>query len=193
MTVAPLHPGEVPTTVRAGFADGACRTIDELFTMLPLTRRQISDGAASLIMRGQLERIETGCYQLTPAGLTAHAAGEAITSGPTGKHTGRSRRPLKNTLRQRAWTAMRMSGTFTIGDLVMAAAREERDAETNIARYLRSLKATAYVLELPVRSRGTHLTSNGFKRFRLIKDTGPIAPVWSRARNRLVDHNGEQP
>lgn len=193
MTAAPLQPGEVPSTVRSGLADGACRTIDDLAAMLPLTRRQISNGAASLIMRGQLERIETGCYQLTPAGLTAHAAGETITSGPTGKRTGRSRRPLKDTLRQRAWTAMRMSGTFTIGDLVMAATRGDRDAETNISRYLRVLKATAYVVELPVRARGTHLTSNGFKRFRLLKDTGPIAPVWSEARGRLIDHNGDRP
>lgn len=185
-------PGEIPLAVRECLMDGACRTIDQLDAMLPLNRRQISDGAAKLILRGQLERVETGCYQLTATGLEAAVSGETITSGPVGKHAGRTRRPLRDTLRQRAWTAMRMAGNFTVGDLVMAAARDDRDAENNVARYLRVLRSAGYVVELPVRARGTHLTSNGFKRFRLLKDTGPIAPVWSDARRMFIDHNGER-
>lgn len=186
-------PGEIPMTVRAALHDGACRTIDQLDALLPLTRRQISNGAARLIMRGQLERVEAGCYRLTPAGHEALARGEAITSGPIGPLTGRARKPLRDTLRQRAWTAMRMSGTFTIGDLIMAAGRGEADAETNLGRYLRHLKTAGYVAELPMRQRGTRPTSNGFKQFRLLRDTGPIAPVWSAARLLMIDHNGARP
>lgn len=188
---APLAPGEIPTAILTTLGHGSCLTIDQLDTALPLNRRQISDGAAKLILRGLAERVEAGCYQLTSAGLEAAARGEAITSGPMGRHTAKARKPIADTLRQRAWTAMRMSGAFTVGALVMAAGRGEADAENNLQRYLRRLKGAGYVAELPVRERGTALTSNGFKRYRLIRDTGPAAPVWSDARGRIIEHNGD--
>lgn len=183
-----MAPGEIPTTVLTALGSGACLTIDELDRQLPLNRRQISDGAASLILRGLAERIEAGCYRLNAEGLAAAARGETISSGPSGRHTGR-RRPPADTLRQRAWTAMRMAGSFTVGDIVMAAARKETDADSSLHRYLRRLKLAGYVAELPVRQRGTHPTSNGFKRFRLLKDTGPIAPMWSDAYGMMIDRN----
>lgn len=187
-------PGELPNTILATLAGGVCMTIDQLDANLPLTRRQISDGAAKLILRGLAERVEAGCYQLTPAGQQALAAGTTITSGPRGRHTGGMRKAPRDTLRQRAWTAMRMSGAFTIGDIAMAAGRAGDAApETNVQRYLHRLKKAGYVTELQVRARGTALTSNGFKRFRLLKDTGPLAPVWSDARGQMVDRNGERP
>lgn len=186
-------PGELPNTILATLAGGACMTIDQLDASLPLNRRQISDGAAKLILRGYAERVEAGCYQLTPAGHKALATGIAITSGPRGRLTGGLRKAPRDTLRQRAWTAMRMSGAFTVGDIALAAARPgDAMPENNLQRYMRQLHRAGYLAELPVRARGTALTSNGFKRFRLLKDTGPLAPVWSDTHDVMIDRNEER-
>lgn len=185
-----MTPGTVPTTLLTALRDGSCQTVDELNTKLPFNRRQISDGASSLIMRGLLERIEIGCYRLTRDGKKAAEEGRVISSGPYRPDRGKCRAPQQNTLRQRAWNVMRMGNAFTIGDLVMAACvGSEKNAESNLQRYLKRLAHAGYVAELPVRVRGTKLTSNGFKRFRLIRDTGPIAPVLRPKKRDFFDHN----
>ncbi len=183
-------PGEIPTALMQALFGGVCLTIDELDASVDLNRRQISAAAGQLVLRGLAERVERGCYQLTKAGIAAVERGEVITSGPYRPHTAPARRAAANTLRQRAWNAMRMSGTFTLADIVMAAAQaSDGDPDANVKRYVRQLALAEYVVELPVRGKGTALTSNGFKRFRLIKNTGPIAPV-ARIRSKTVhDHN----
>lgn len=181
--------GELPTNMLSAMAGGVCLTIDELDAKLDLNRSQISDAVGMLVLRGFAERIERGCYQLTKAGIKAAESGHVIKAGPYRPHTGR-KPPYSDTLRQRAWTAMRMSRTFTISDLVMAASRpEDTGPEDNLLRYVRYLKRGGYVIELAVRARGTALTSNGFKRFRLVKDAGEIAPVWCQRKGQIVDHN----
>jgi len=180
--------GEIPTKILYHLADGACCTIDELASSLQLTRRQISDGACSLIFRDHAERVEKGCYQLTQTGLAAVAAGDVIKSGPWRPFTG-ERKPYRDTFRQRLWTAMRMSPTFTAGDLIIAADRGGKDPVDNANLYLRHLKWAGYVAELPVRQRGTRLRSNGFKRFRLLRDSGPIAPVYRTTLGVVHDFN----
>lgn len=185
-----FEPGEIPTTILHCLADGACRTIDELDHVLGLTRRQISDGAAKLVLRDYLERVEAGCYQLTPAGVAAARSGTKISSGPWRPDTARARKPIRDTFRKRVWNAMRVGGTFTISDLVMAASRPgDADPENNAARYVRHLVRAGYVHELGNRQRGTKPTSNGFKRYRLVKNTGPLAPTYSPKRRIVHDHN----
>lgn len=181
--------GEIPTMILQHLGNGSCLTIDELDAALPLNRRQISDGAAMLIKRDYLDRVETGCYCLTASGREAAARGERITSGPIRPHTGKCRRPSSNTFRQRAWNGMRMSVTFTIGDLALVAAMADKDPESNLVNYLGALRRVGYVAVLPTRQRGTHITSNGFKRFRLLQDTGPIAPVWRSGKRAIWDYN----
>lgn len=182
-------PGTLPNTVLHSLTNGTCRTMDDLVSDLGLSRRQVSDGAAKLVLRGYLERVEAGCYRLTAAGLAAAAAGEVIKSGPYRKHTDKAREALPDTFRQRLWTAIRMSGAFTIGDVVMAATRGDKDAESNAGRYLRYLIRAGYVAELPVRQPGTRMTSNGFKRYRLIKNTGQIAPIYRGLTGEIYDYN----
>lgn len=188
-----VQQGFLPTTILNSLKDGACQTIDDLVVGLELTRRQVSDGAAKLIFRGLLERVETGCYQLTPAGLEAARSGEVIKSGPWRPDTVSVRKPLPDTFRQRLWTAMRMSRTFTIGDVAMIAARpDDESPENNAAWYVRRLRWAGYVAELPVRQKGTRLTSTGFKRYRLLKDTGSVAPVYRPKIRALYDHNTQE-
>lgn len=172
---------------------GDCLTVDTIGERTAISNRKVAKAAGKLIARGFVERIERGCYQLTEDGQTFVASGVDIISGPQKAHTGQ-KAPVANTLRQRAWTVMRMSGAFTIGDLQIAAASgDERDAVGNLRRYLKALTAAGYVMEMPVRAAGTKLTSNGFKRWRLLKDTGPLAPVVSAKVSGLIDHNFGKP
>ena len=181
--------GDVSTILLQHLSDGTCQTIDQLDAVLPLNRRQISNAAAILIKRDYMDRIEAGCYCLTASGLAAAERGERVTSGPIGALIGDSRRPRRNSFRQRAWNAMRMSVTFTIGELIIAAASGEKDPESNLINYLLFLRRAGYVAELPVRQNGTRLTSNGFKRFRLLKDTGPVAPALRVKKRAIWDFN----
>lgn len=181
--------GDVSTILLQHLSDGTCQTIDQLDAALPLSRRQISNAATILIKRDYMDRIEAGCYCLTASGLAAAERGERVTSGPIGALTGKSRRPRRNSFRQRAWNAMRMSVTFTIGELVIAAASGDKDPESNLINYLLFLRRVGYVAEMPVRQNGTRLTSNGFKRFRLLKDTGPIAPALRMKKRAIWDFN----
>ncbi|PYE87530.1 hypothetical protein [Phyllobacterium leguminum] len=185
-------PGEIPTMVLQCLSDGSCRTVDEIGAVLPLSRRQIWGGASILIKRDYLDRTERGCYRLTQAGLNAAANGEKIAGGPIGPDTCIARKPLQNTLRQRAWNAIRISPSFTVGDIVMAAARDERYPDIAVRQYIRLLRRAGYVAELPTRQRGTHRNGGSSKRFRLVKDTGPISPAWRTHKGALWDYNLRQ-
>lgn len=170
------HPGQAPTALLATLSDGSCRTIVQLEADLDLNRRQVSDAASCLLRRDYLMRMALGCYQLTEAGLSAAENGEVITSGPRGARNA----PLvvRNTLRERAWCSMRLRRCFTVPDLVSDAATEaDGRPEDNIHRYLRGLRRAGFIKALPRRAAGTAMTSNGFKRWLLTRDTGPRAPI----------------
>ncbi len=114
--------------IRDELASGVCLTTDELDKALPnIKRRQLVMAVGKMITKGLAERVERGCYKLTKHGLKTHCAGVKLTSGPNGKHTG-PKRPLPNTLLQRAWNVMRISQSFTIPDLVLVAAVDEKNS-----------------------------------------------------------------
>mgnify|MGYP001143036401 CR=1 FL=1 len=182
------HPGKAPTALLRTLADGTCRTIAELVVVLDLTRKQVSDAAACLLRRDYLMRMGTGCYRLTDAGIAAAAAGEIIRSGPRGPAD--RVKIFRDTLRTRAWRAMRIRRRFSVHDLISdAAIAADAAPDDNIGRYLRSLRSAGYVAELPRRSAGTALTSNGFKRWMLVRDTGPLAPVVLSRIGAVHDRN----
>lgn len=170
------HPGKAPTALLQILSDGSCRTIDQLEVQLDLTRRQVSDAAACLLRRDYLLRMGTGCYQLSAAGIAAVAAGEIIRSGPRKPHG--VARTTRDSLRGRAWRSMRIRQWFTVPDLVTDAARaEDRNPSDNLHRYLRALQQAGYVKVAARRAKGVALTSNGFKHFVLVQNTGPLAPI----------------
>ena len=182
------HPGKAPSALLQALSDGSCRTIADLADALDLTRRQVSDAAACLLRRDYLMRMSAGCYRLTDEGVAAAAAGEVIRSGPQGP---RDRvRIASHSLRARAWRAMRVRRRFTLHDLISdAATAADRAPGDNIGHYLRALRASGYLTELPKRARGTTLTSNGFKRWMLVRDTGPLAPVALSKKAAVHDQN----
>ncbi len=170
------HPGKAPTALLQKLADGACLTIGQLAEDLDLTNRQVSDAATNLLRRNYLERMVIGCYQLTPEGRAAAAAGEVIRSGPRGASD--KVQEYRDTFRQRAWTSMRLQRLFTVPDIILDAARpEERNPADNLHRYLRILAATGYLKASAHRVEAPAPTSNGHRRYLLVRDTGPRAPV----------------
>jgi hypothetical protein len=184
-------PGAAASALLSALAEGGDHAVEALAGRLALRRRQVVDAAAKLIRRGYAARAAVGFYRITDAGRRALADGVRITSGPT-RPTG-ARRLLRDTFRQRAWTAMRVRRVFTIGEIVADAARQDTDAERdNARRYIAALRAAGFVVELPRRKAGTAMTSNGFKEFRLTRNTGPRAPVVSDEREAVFDPNTGQ-
>ncbi|KZB51096.1 hypothetical protein [Thalassospira xiamenensis] len=164
--------------VRDLLPPNACLTIDELASALPeYSRRDIVKATVKLISRGLLERVERGCYQLTPKGIESRDANEALTSGPNEPLTAKTRTKKGSTLRRRVWRVMAVKQKFTIDDLLSVSTRgEEKNARNNVQKYLRCLCKAGYLRELR-RTPGEAITSNGFKRYQLIRHTGPLAPV----------------
>lgn len=164
--------------VRDQLPPNACLTIDELAAALPeYSRRDIVKATLKLISRGLLERVERGCYQLTSAGITSRDAAQALTSGPNEPLTAKTRTRKGSTLRRRIWRVMAVKQKFTIDDLLSVSTRgEEKNARNNVQKYLRCLFKAGYLRELR-RAPGEAITSNGFKRYQLIRYTGPQAPV----------------
>lgn len=170
------HPGKAPMALLQMLSQGECLTVSEVEARVDLTRRQISDAAACLHRREYMLWLGPGLYQLNDAGLAAAAAGEVIRSGPRGER--KQARVVRGTLRERAWRAMRVRRRFTVSDLIADAIMPgDKAPEDNIGRYIRRLAAAGYVAPLPTRAKGAALTSNGYKVWVLLKDSGPLAPI----------------
>lgn len=180
-------------------APGGCLTMDELDAAGELTRRQIGKAVGQLIHRGLVERVEAGCYQITDEGRQALRNGLVITSGPHRPLTGQ-RRPRKDTFRARIWRAMRTMRTFTIPDLLMMAGDGIRNGRNSADVYVRRLAQAGYVVATPRRAPGTAPTSNGFKVWLLVRDTGHLHPLVCVKARMVFDQNtgetfayGDQP
>lgn len=182
-------PGELQTVVlRAVQKRGQAATL-HIAQDLAVPEKRVSKAASSLIDRRYLRRVRIGIYEITPTGVAALATGQVITSGPIDASANALARPVTNGFRDRLWQSMRMRGSFTIHDLVCDAVDGEADAVTDAGRYIRYLKAAGYIRDLPGRVPGTKPGSNGFKRFRLAKNTGPRAPLHRSKLGVLHDFN----
>lgn len=169
-----------------------CWLLADLAAALGLTHSQVSQAAALLICRGWVERVEIGCFQLTQAGCRAVAEGVRIDSGVTGPDRAQ-RVPSRKSIRQRAWNAMRIQKVFTVADLATAVQQPgDGDVVENLRRYCAELTASGYLLRAARRQRGTAPGSNGFVVYTLIRDTGRIAPVYSRKAGAIHDFNEVQ-
>lgn len=93
-------------------------------------------------------------------------------------------------LRQRAWWVMRRRIGFTLADLLSTLADgSERDAVSNLSKYLRALEKTGIIAREAERQAGAALTSPGMLRYRLIINAGRKAPVWRAKGNTVYDPN----
>jgi len=177
-------PGATATALLQHLSSGACLTADQMAEELGVTKRQAMNAARALLRRRLMRKMAIGCFSLSEDGVVAARNEAVITSGPMGKTGVIATRT--HTLRERAWIAMRIRRRFTIGEIVAAASREEeKNARENVRKFIVQLGRAGFVKELPNRLPGTRIGSNGFKRFMLVRDTGPRAPVY-RAELRVI-------
>lgn len=135
--------------------------------------------------------LEDGRYNLTKEGRAFVEAGKPLTSGPRGPQPGK--RYFKGTLRERVWRAIRIKKKFSALEIIPLAARgQERDAESNVGKYLRVLARAGFLTTMKTRERGPAPTSPGFLRYLLVRDTGPQAPRWIPRRGCVYDPNTEE-
>lgn len=135
--------------------------------------------------------LEDGRYRLTKEGRAFLEAGKPLTSGPRGPQPGK--RYFSGTLRERVWRAIRIKRKFSALEILPLAARgEERDAESNVGKYLRALARSGFLVIMKGRERGPAPTSPGYLRYLLVRDTGPQAPRWLPRRGCVYDPNTEE-
>ena len=161
-------------------------TIDALVEDLTVPRQALAMAVSSLMSKGLVERRTNGVFRLTGAGQRAATGGVEIAAIPD-LPLPIDRSPLRDTLRQRAWTAMRMSRTFSIEDLLVASASgDEKDPRGNLRRYCKGLCAAGILRRLARFQQGL---SAGGPVYRLARDLGPIAPALRSGSPGLHDPN----
>lgn len=93
-------------------------------------------------------------------------------------------------LRQRAWWVMRKRGSCTLPELLQTLADgTERDAASNLGKYLRAMEKAGIIEREAARQPGAAPTSPGHIRYRLVVDEGRKAPVWRAQNNSVYDPN----
>jgi hypothetical protein len=173
------------TTVLNSIKPGECLVLGEFETRTGIPRASVTRFAARLVVRGYFKRLERGCFQLTEAGIEAQQKGIVITSGPY-----HPQKKQKITLRDRVWRAVRFarqSGSkFTTADILSVVQDEignsENRAYENVSLYLRGLKKCGVIRELPGHK-------NRFKRYQVLRDPGPEAPIYRLAKKEIFDPN----
>jgi hypothetical protein len=189
------------TIVNARVKPGECVKLEDIKREAArahgLARAKVVDYCETLVRRGFLERqvytgmrgqpCKPGCYTMTASAKAFLDEGRRIASGQT--RDGKRQRLVTGGLRAKAWSAMRILKKFGLGDLLKHIADgSELDATSNLGKYVRALCAAGYLTELR-REPGTAMTSNGFKRYLLVRDTGLSAPVWNQRAGTVTDPN----
>lgn len=164
-----------------------------------MTNKQVTDACIKLVEHGYMERetyadctVKPGCFRLTKLGLAALEEGAKLTSGPKGP-TGKPKIRLGG-LRDRAWRALRIRRKASAPELVsvlMDAGSDDmaiKRAQNNLQKYLAMLTRAGYLSEMR-REAPQSLTSNGAKRFLLVRDTGPLPPIPQVTLGKVFDQN----
>lgn len=170
-----------------------CITEARMAEITGLDKVQIERAALKLRKHDLLTKTSRGCHKLTDAGRAAATEGKQLRSGPNGQHSGP--KVNKESLRIRAWRAMRLKEKFSLPDLCMLCARgSEKDIVSNLRKYVTALEKAGYLTRMNRREPGTSITSNGHVRWWLnpANNTGLLAPVWSIKDNTIYDPNTEE-
>lgn len=159
--------------------DGKRRFLREIAAELGMQHNALREVCNRLATRGMLlkEQCEgVALYSITDAGARFQARDEPI-DGPA---KGSRAEYHRGSLRARAWRVMRMREWWSVSDLLMTIADgTEKDAETGLRRYVRALFLAGYV----VPSKRTP------DRWRLIQNTGHLAPALNTQTRTLTDPN----
>lgn len=185
MTLAPIKQEAI---VRA-IGPAQCLTTAEIAAAIGRPNKQVATACSKLVTGAVIERVEVGCFRLTPLGRDVVSGARDLPRGcPQGPHTGPKARP-PDSLRQRAWAAMRLTRRFTAGEIAtLAGAAADKSPETHLVSWFGMLVRAGYLAVLPRRVPGTAPTSNGHKCWTLLRDTGEIAPR-VRLNGTYYDYN----
>jgi hypothetical protein len=187
---APRKPGELATRLLAQMGDGALHELQALSKTLKDQTEAVSNAAALLRRRGMLAREQVGQYRLTDAGMLAARAGAQIISGPIGAIS-RVGQP-DDSLQGRVWWAIRYRKQFTIDDLVSDAERGEPNVDRKVGNFVRQLQAAGYLRGQSLRTPKPAPGKPGMKRYALIRNHGPLTPVWRAATDTVFDPNNRE-
>lgn len=156
-------------------AEGALLT-RQLAARLDSRAQVILAACRCLRHKGLVHTIES-MHGLTRAGKALLEQGGFIPCQRKGRAAGSAGR----TLRQRAWTVMRMADHFSVDSLLQTVSDgDERNAENNLRNYCRALHR-AGLLGRTARSGDYFL--------RREMDSGPLAPSYNRAEKCVTDRN----
>lgn len=182
-------------------ADGSVKH-DAIVQQTGLTGRKVANACAKLVEHGYMERelycddtVKPGWYKVTPLGRIVLDEGARLTSGPKGP-TGKPKVRV-NSLRERAWRVLRIRRKASVPELtglLLDAGADGADierAQNNLNKYLRQLVRAGYLCEMR-REAPQSVTSNGAKRFLLVRDTGPLPPIPQPTLSKVFDQNEEK-
>lgn len=170
--------------------DDAPITLDELENANICSRHQVIQIMSNIVSRGFAERLENGVYRLSIEGKSLKASGKHPVFHSGAFKTYNRNKIVKDCLRNRVWKLIRLQKKFTIDEILAIAKNgDEKDPRNNIQKYLRALKAAGYILETPKRLKGESNTSNGFKQYVLVRDTGNKTPILRPRTNKIYDPN----
>ncbi|WP_455552721.1 hypothetical protein [Desulfovibrio sp.] len=129
------------------------------------------------LRRKKLVRSERGLHSLSKEGMALLQRGGFIPC----QRKGRSATSAGRTLRQRAWSVMRMADHFTVDSLMQTVCDgDEGNAGENLRNYCRAL-FRAGILGRTARTRAYFLRDEA--------NTGPLAPAYNRAEKCVTDRN----
>lgn len=170
--------------------DGRCLNLDALVAATGLERQRVKRAVGRLVVRGLAERAAIGCYRPTPEGLARKASGRPLTSGPRTWYAKARRRPAS--LRVRIWRAIRVKQheVFTTADVVRLVARDDENLTmlaAAVREYVGFLVKSGHLH--PLRPAPRDGKAAPLKRYRLVLNTGPEAPMVAAGRKTLCDPN----
>lgn len=162
---------------------GGPKLTRELVDALGISPHAVRDVCKRLAARGLVSPGD-GVYGITEAGREALAGGEQVLTGP---RKGSCAERYKNSMRAKAWRALRIRRKASVEDLLPLLLPSDADkpgekrARNDLTNYLAALTASGHLVQLPKRGAAA--------RWLLAKDTGPCAPAWHKAQRTVTDTN----
>ncbi len=153
-------------------------------------RKQTVKCLGHLIGRGFVRTVDadqqtfpraSGGYQATTAGRKFSSDGRSVSehvlSYPEVARPKNGVKAKGDALRTAMWTALRIMKKATIHDLIRVSGDYGVvKVDALASAWLKGLIKAGIVVELNTRAPGFAPTSNGFKRYSLLRDLGPVAP-----------------
>jgi hypothetical protein len=158
-----------------------CMSLAALADFSGLKKHDAGIAAGALIARNFATRRNINCYLRTSAGTAFLDSGETIKSGPPGPLTGH-RRPVRETLRDKLWVAIRIKQKFTIAEIVeLSVSGQEKGAYDNAMRFVLALHRAGYLRQLD--------SDKNTYRFQLMRNSGEGTPIVSIRSQSIHDPN----